>query len=35
MLDMIYGPTGADPKVLASVSAVFDHVSKVVKGGDE
>ena len=29
MLDAIYGPTGADPKILASVSAAFDHVNKV------
>ena len=32
---MIYGPTGADPEVLASVNAVFDQVSKVVTGPDE
>jgi len=29
MLDAIYCPTGADPKILASVSAVFDQVNKV------
>ena len=29
MLDAIYGPTGADPETIASVSAVFDHINKV------
>ena len=29
MLDAIYGPAGADLRILASVSAVFDQVSKV------
>ena len=29
MLDAIYGPTGADPEILTSVSAAFDHVNKV------
>ena len=29
MLDAIYGPTGTDPEILASVSAVFDQVNKV------
>ena len=29
MPDAIYSPAGTDPKILASVSAAFDHVSKV------
>ena len=29
MLDAIYGPTGTDLKTLASVSAMFDQVSKL------
>ena len=28
MLDAIYDTNGADPKILASVSAMFDQVSK-------
>jgi len=32
MLDAIYGPTGAHPKTIASVNAVFDHLNKV--GGE-
>jgi hypothetical protein len=29
MLDAIYNPTGADPKIVASVSAVFDQVNRL------
>ena len=29
ILDAIYGPTGTDLKILASVNAAFDQVSKV------
>ena len=29
MLDTIYGSTGVDPKILASVSAMFDQFSKL------
>ena len=29
MLDAIYDPTGADPKIFASVSAVFDQFNKL------
>ena len=29
MLDAIYDPTGADPEILASVTAAFDLVNKV------
>ena len=29
MLDAIYGSTGTDPKILETVSAVFDQVNKV------
>ena len=29
MLDAIYSPAGADLNILASVSAAFDHVSKM------
>ena len=29
MLNTIYGSTGVDPEILASVSAVFDQFNKV------
>jgi hypothetical protein len=29
MLDATYGPTVADPKTVASVSALFDQINKV------
>ena len=29
MLDAIYGPTGTDPEVLESVSAMFDQVNRL------
>ena len=29
MVDAIYGSTEADPKILASMSSVFDQVNKV------
>jgi hypothetical protein len=32
MLDVIYGPTEAHPKTMASVNAMFDHIDKL--GGE-
>ena len=29
LLDLIYGPTGADPKKIASVNAAFNRVNKL------